>query len=412
MSVEATLRRYEALRPAEQGPAAGPAPDGRKQTLVRLLWIAVWLLYMASPVGDLFGGDYSPAVSALAGVGLAGFVAAYLAVVFAPSRAGFQPSQPWVRAGIGVQLALSFALSAGLGKDWLVLFVYVAVSCGAALKPARSRWAVPAVTVLLAGMGAWLDPPGELYPSLVVPALLGGFSMLGVTQLVRTMKELREARRTVAELAATEERLRLARDLHDLLGHSLSLIALKSELAGRMLPARPGEAAQQVADIEKVSRQALVDVREAVTGYRRPTLAGESAAVRAALAGAGVSLRLHVPELLPGLDRDAEGALAWALREAATNVVRHSGATLCVCAVTLDRAAGRAVLTVSDDGRGPAPAGQGEGHGKSHRNGHGNGLTGLAERLALAGGTLATGRAGDGGFTLRATVPLTGLAPR
>jgi two-component system sensor histidine kinase DesK len=403
MSVEATLQRYEALRPAAEGPAVGPAPEGRKQAMVRLMWIGVWLLYLASPVGDLFGGRYSPAASVLAGAGLAGFVAAYLAVVFAPGRVGRPPSQGWIHAAIGVQLALSFALSASLGKDWLVLFVYVAVSCGAALPPARSRWAVPAVTVALAGMGALVDRPADLYPSLVVPALLGGFSMLGVTQLVRTMRELREARRTVAELAATEERLRLARDLHDLLGHSLSLIALKSELAGRMLPARPEEAAQQVADIERVSRQALVDVREAVTGYRRPTLAGEAAAVRGALAGAGVSVRLHIPDLLPGLDRDAEGALAWALREAATNVVRHSGATLCVCAVRLDCEAGLAVLTVSDDGRGPAAASLG----------HGNGLTGLAERLALAGGTLTTGRAGDGGFTLRATVALAGgVTPR
>jgi two-component system sensor histidine kinase DesK len=83
-----------------------------------------------------------------------------------------------------------------------------------------------------------------------------------------------------------------------------------------------------------------------------------------------------------------------------------------VCAVTLDQAAGQAVLTVSDDGRGPAPAGQDKGQDRSHGKGHGNGLTGLAERLALAGGTLTTGRAGDGGFTLRATVPLTGLRPR
>nr|WSX77009.1 sensor histidine kinase [Streptomyces sp. NBC_00899] len=401
MSVDAMTPRYEAAAPA----AAGPAPEGRKQVLVRLLWIGVWLLYLASPVSDLFGGRYSVAVSILAGAGLTAFVLVYLAVVFTPTPGG-ERAQRWVYAAIGVQLALSFGLTAGLGRDWLVLFVYVAVSCGAALPPAQARWAVPGVTAALAGLGGCVDRQAELYPSLVVPALLGGFSMLGVTQLVRTMRELREARRTVAQLAATEERLRLARDLHDLLGHSLSLITLKSELAGRMLPARPEDAARQVADIEQVSRQALVDVRKAVSGYRRPTLAGEAAAARGALASAGVAVRVHVPDLLPGLDRDAEGALAWALREAATNVVRHSGAALCVCAVTLDPAAGQAVLTVSDDGRGPAGAAPARG----------NGLTGLAERLALAGGTLTTDRAGDGGFTLRATVPLStavvGATPR
>lgn len=398
MSVDAMSPRYEAAEPAGGG-AAGPAPEGRKQVLVRLLWIGVWLLYLASPVSDLFGGRYSVAGSVVAATGLLAFVVGYLAVVFAPSRGG-ERTERWIYATIGAQLVLSFGLTAGLGRDWLVLFVYVAVSCGAALPAAQSRWAVAGVTAALAGVGTWVDRQAELYPSLVVPALLGGFSMLGVTQLVRTMRELREARRTVAQLAATEERLRLARDLHDLLGHSLSLITLKSELAGRMLPGRPDDAAQQVADIEQVSRQALVDVRKAVSGYRRPTLAGEAAAARGALASAGVAVRLHVPDPLPGLDPDAEGALAWALREAATNVVRHSGAAVCVCAVTLDPAAGHAVLTVSDDGRGPATA----------LPTRGNGLTGLAERLALAGGTLATARAGDGGFTLRATVPLSAAA--
>jgi two-component system sensor histidine kinase DesK len=393
MSVDATLPPYEAA-----GPADWPVPEGRRQALVRLLWIGVWLLYLAAPVADLFSGRHSAPVTVLAGAGLTAFVAGYLALIFRTTQVGDRP-QRWVVGVLGAQLALCFGLSTGLGEDWLVLFVYVAVACGAALPATQSRWAVPGVTVALAAVGAGAGRPGDLYPSLVVPALLGGFSLLGIKQLVRTMRELREARRTVAHLAATEERLRLARDLHDLLGHSLSLITLKSELAGRMLPGSPDDAARQVADIEKVSRQALVDVRKAVTGYRRPTLAGEAAAARGALADAGVAVRVHVPDLLPGLGRDAEGALAWALREAATNVVRHSGAALCVCAVTVDEAAGHAVLTVSDDGRGPSAA-----------PGRGNGLTGLAERLALAGGTLSTGRAGDGGFTLRATVPLTAVA--
>lgn len=374
----------------------GRPPETRKQALIKLAWIGVWLLYLSAPVGDLLSGRHSVPVVALAAAGLAAFVAAYLTVVFLRTNTRHRP-EPWVYEVLAVMTALALILSAGLGKDWLVLFVYVAVACGAVLPTTESRWAVPAVTAGLAGVGFWVDSAGDLYPALVIPALLGGFSMVGITQLVRAMQELREARRTAAQLAATEERLRLARDLHDLLGHSLSLITLKSELAGRMLPGRPADAAQQVADIEQVSRQALVDVREAVSAYRRPpTLAGEVAAARGALASAGVSVRVHVPDALPGLDRDGEGALAWALREAATNVVRHSGAAVCVCAVAVDREAGLAVLTVSDDGRGPDEAA-----------GRGNGLVGLAERLALAGGTLATARAADGGFTLRATVPLT-----
>ncbi|MFG1809306.1 sensor histidine kinase [Streptomyces sp. NPDC049040] len=377
----------------------GRVPETRKQALVKLAWIGIWLLYLGAPVSDLCGGRHAPAVVVLAALGLAVFVVAYLALVFLRTNAEVRPA-PWVHEVLAMQTALSFGLSATLGKSWLVLFVYVAVACGAALPATTSRWAVPAVTALLAVTGAWVDTPGDLYPALVIPALLGGFAMVGVKQLVHTMRELREARRTVAQLAATEERLRLARDLHDLLGHSLSLITLKSELAGRMLPGRPDEAAQQVADIERVSRQALVDVREAVSGYRRPTLAGEVAAARGALSCAGVSFRSHVPEPVPDLGTSAEGALAWALREAVTNVVRHSGAAQCVCAVTVDRESGLAVLTVSDDGSGPSGAPRG------------NGLTGLAERLALAGGTLTTARAGDGGFTLTAAVPLTAVTVR
>ncbi|MEW2226071.1 sensor histidine kinase [Streptomyces sp. NPDC008079] len=374
--------------------AVGRAPETRGQALVKLMWIGIWLLYLGSPVSDLADGHHGALVTVVAGCGLLVFVVSYLAVVFLRTNTAYMQER-WVYGVLAAQLALAFTLSATLGKDWLVMFVYVAVACGASLPGTQSRWAIPAVTAALAGVGAWVDSSGDLYPALVIPALLGGFAMVGVRQLVRTMRELREARETVAHLAATEERLRLARDLHDLLGHSLSLITLKSELAGRMLPDRPQDAARQVADIEKVSRQALVDVREAVSGYRRPTLATELASARSALASAGIAARVHQPDRLPGLAPDGEGALAWALREAVTNVVRHSGALTCVIALGTSADGAAATLTVSDDGRGPAP----------HHT-PGNGLNGLTERLILAGGTLRTAPSGDGGFRLTATVPV------
>lgn len=382
---------------AADGSGMGQAPVTRRQALVKLMWVGIWLIYLSAPVSDLTGGHHPVAVVIPAALGLVAFVLSYLVVIFFRTNTPGSPDR-WVYGVLAAQITLSFALTATLGKDWLVLYVYVAVACGAALPGSQSRWAVPAVVGVLAGCGAWVDPGGSLYPALLIPALLGSFAMVGVKQLVRTMVELREARATVAHLAATEERLRLARDLHDLLGHSLSLITLKSELAGRMLPDRPADAAQQVADIEKVSRQALVDVREAVSGYRRPTLATEAASARSALTSAGIGARLHVPERVEGLAPHREGALAWALREAVTNVVRHSGATTCV--VALSPQADTVVLTVSDDGRGPSP---------DHTPG--NGLTGLTERLILAGGTLDTLRSGDGGFTLRATVPVDHPAP-
>jgi two-component system sensor histidine kinase DesK len=253
-------------------------------------------------------------------------------------------------------------------------------------------WTIPATGAVLLLVGLRTDEEQAL--NLLVLVLLIGFAMTGVSQLVRTTVELRKARATVAQLAANEERLRLARDLHDLLGHSLSLITLKSELAGRMLPDHPDKAARQVADIEQVSRQALVDVREAVTGYRRPRLAAELAGAQVALTAAGIIAGLPAEPDLDGVPEDSESALAWTLREAITNVVRHSGAGRCTVDVVRRQTLDGPVLelSVEDDGSG--------GSGK----GPGNGLTGLTERLEKAGGVLETERL-KRGFRLVARVP-------
>jgi two-component system sensor histidine kinase DesK len=165
-----------------------------------------------------------------------------------------------------------------------------------------------------------------------------------------------------------------------------------------MLPDHPDKAAQQVADIEQVSRQALVDVREAVTGYRRPRLAGELAGAQVALTAADVIADLPAEPDLHGVPEESESALAWALREAVTNVVRHSGARRCAVELvrrqTLDGPA--LELSVADDGS-----------GGSSGSAPGNGLTGLTERLEKAGGSLEAGRVRHG-FRLVARVPLEG----
>ncbi|MFD9413073.1 sensor histidine kinase [Streptomyces sp. NPDC059989] len=377
-------------------PEIAKEPENRRQKLVKGLWISIWLFYLSAPVTDLISGGHSPGVRLLGGLGLAAFVAWYLVLVFRTAR---QMAVRKVLVSVAVLSAQATVLSLTLGREWLVLFVYVAISSGAALPGEISRWTVLGTTALLA-VTANAVPGGTAYlAGLLIPALMGGFAMVGVRALIRTTIELREARATVAQLAANEERLRMARDLHDLLGHSLSLITLKSELAGRMLPGQPEAAAQQVADIERVSRQALVDVREAVSGYRRPTLPGELAGARTALAAAGVVADLPrgpADGLAEELSEEAESALAWSLREAVTNVVRHSGAQRCTVTLT-DRQtlAGRFVeLTVADDGSGGpgAPAG--------------NGLTGLTERLEAVGGSLSAGPAGKTGFRLVARIPL------
>ncbi|WP_240805421.1 sensor histidine kinase [Streptomyces sp. A1547] len=375
----------------KSGPPIGLRPGNRREKIVKSLWISVWLFYLSAPVTDLVSGGHSPGARLLGGLGLAAFVAWYLVLVFRTAR---QTEVRRVLLSVAVLSAQATILSLALGREWLVLFVYVAIASGAALPGEISRFTVPGATALLA-LTAFAVPGGDAYlAGLLIPALMGGFAMVGIRAMIRTTMELREARATVAQLAANEERLRMARDLHDLLGHSLSLITLKSELAGRMLPAHPERAAQQVADIEQVSRQALVDVREAVSGYRRPTLPGELAGARTALAAAGVRADLPAE---PGEDlpEEVESALAWSLREAVTNVVRHSGAQRCTVRLeTLQTLAGPVVeLSVADDGAGgPSVAG--------------NGLTGLTERLEAVGGTLSAGQTGKKGFRLLARIPL------
>ncbi|MEU2609757.1 sensor histidine kinase [Streptomyces albus] len=375
-------------------PAITEAAQTRRQKLTKALFIAVWMIFLGGPLEDLFSGRLGTAGTAWGAVGLAAFVGTYFALVFRHTRTPL-PGRT-VYTLLGLLYALAWGLSLTEGTDWLVLFVYVVVASCAVLPAGRAVAAMAACMLALAAIGTGFGtrPWWGVWTSFVIPALLGGFALMSARKTVRTMRELREARAVVAELAASEERLRLARDLHDLLGHSLSLITLKSELAGRMLPGHPERAAEQVADIERVSRQALVDVREAVSGYRRPTLAVELAGARTALETAGIAADLPLRPPAVELAPEREGVLAWALREAVTNVVRHSAAGRCT--VTLqppadDPAALR--LTVADDGKGPSG------------NGEGNGLSGLRERLAECGGTLTTTAGPEGGFMLRATVP-------
>ncbi|MFJ4033962.1 sensor histidine kinase [Streptomyces griseoluteus] len=368
----------------------GRPPRSRRELWVKLLWIGVWLVFLSSPVHDLVSGRHGAVATWAGAVGLTAFVAVYLGLVFRNMGRTF--------SGLAVVVlllvlgVLAPLLAYTLGSAWLGLFVYLSVACGATLPAKATYWAIPASAAVMYLVG--LHTGEEEARNLILLVVLIGFAMTGVRQLVRTTVELRKARATVAQLAANEERLRLARDLHDLLGHSLSLITLKSELAGRMLPGRPEEAAQQVADIERVSRQALVDVREAVTGYRRPRLAAELAGAQVALTAAGVVAEIPAEPDLAGLPEEAEAALAWTLREAVTNVVRHSGAERCAVELLHRHTLDGPVLELSVEDNGSGGSGKGPG----------NGLTGLAERLQGAGGTLEAGRSAKG-FRVVARVP-------
>ena len=378
----------------------GAPVENRRQLLVKVSWMLLWMLFLVYPVEDLLSGRHTLAATVLGWLALPVFLGCYIALVIMRSMNGtwWRGSYPTVL----VMLAIAVGTSCGLGEAWIGLFTYASVAVGAVLPLRIAMAGVGGVTALMVAVAAATGVERNVLLGLLLPTFLSGAAMTGLQRLVATMRELREAREAVAHLAAAEERLRLARDLHDLLGHSLSLITIKSELAGRLMDQQKQPAARaQVADIEQVARQSLVDVREAVSGFRRPTLPVELVAAKGALAIAGVSLEADpsVLDTLPGLGGPEAGALAWALREAVTNIVRHAdGATRCT--VSLDRTweedgARYAVLEVADDGRGP---------GKS---GPGNGLSGLDERLALVGGRLVSGPGERGrGFRLRALVPL------
>jgi len=252
------------------------------------------------------------------------------------------------------------------------------------------RWVWPAVlgaTAVCAGVAAANDLLGEMF-ILPVMCVLTAFALRGTRYLVSVNAELVEARDERARSAVAEERLRFARDLHDLLGHSLSLIALKSELAGRLAERDPARARQEMADVEAAARRALAEVRDAVSGYRQVSLPQALAEARSALSAAGITLRTPPPgEPLPAA---LDAVLGWIVREATTNVLRHSGAR----AVTVELAADDhgVVLTVSDDGQGGSASA-------------GAGLSGLTERVAALGGRLEAGPSTGRGFRLTATLP-------
>jgi two-component system sensor histidine kinase DesK len=227
---------------------------------------------------------------------------------------------------------------------------------------------------------------------LVLPTAVIGLWATAFVRQVAAVAELRSAREELARMAVNEERLRFARDLHDLLGHSLSLITLKSELAGRLISHEPKKAEMEVHDIEEVSRQALREVREAVAGYRSPTLDEELSGAAEMLGAAGIDCQIeNEAGLLP---KEIDGVLAWTVREGTTNVIRHSHAKS--CRIVLSREVDKVYAEITDDGK-----------EKTDEETPGSGLSGLAERVATFGdGEFEAGPMQYGGFLLHVGLPL------
>lgn len=394
---KADMERFKAdRRAARRSGGKTPENPGPPPTGFALL---PWLLMGLGSFSNLLQGKTAqPWIGA---VGLFAFNSLYIYVTF---RAFVKDKReaPSTRVALVVMGLITCGLAIGYGGSWLYFFPLLGLATGAVL---RGPWlgkvglALTALAAVVSSVRAGWDAVNVAYGTF-----LSTMVTAAILSLSEAVRELRSAREELARQAVEKERMRFSRDLHDLLGHTLSVIVVKSEAARRLAPRDLDAALVQVTDIESVGRQALTEIREAVTGYREGSLATELDGARSALSAGQVEpvVRQSGPPLVP----QTEALLGWVLREAVTNIVRHSDATR--CEITVDGTPDRVRLTVSDNGTEAGAAIPLPGIG-------GTGLKGLTERLTAAGGSLEAGRTPRGGFRVRAELPveaadLTGMA--
>lgn len=376
--------------------------EGRSPYLLWLIWV-LWLPFIIPAFVSLFQAHFTiPRLIAIL-VGATLFLTIYLwsswrraqSLVATSSIPGHPNASTWLT--IAALTALSFVVVLLGGSAWLGLFFY---TCGYVGGSLPVRWTIVMATAiaLLATAVGWFTGVGwlNLIQTVVfIPAitLITRVIMWSIT----TNWALGTARKEIARLAVTTERLRIARDLHDLLGHNLSLITLKSELAGRLVRVAPERAAAEIGDIERVARTTLQEVREAVASYRQPTLSSELHAAQEILVAAGITYHYEGDEsMLDDLPTTVEATLSWTIREGVTNVIRHSRAQQCMICVTRD--AHEISVEITDDGAGAS---------STPATGNvGNGLRGLAERVAALGGQCKVSPLAGAGFRLAVSVPL------
>jgi two-component system sensor histidine kinase DesK len=347
-----------------------------------IVWTPVLLL---GPVLDLHG---TPAARLFQLTLIVVIAAGALVAAVAGARSAHDPRG---YVALSAMLAATVAGATLHSSQWLPTWLLLANTVPAVVRGRRLLVVVPLVAA--ASMwAAWVVEPHQTSrmwaEGFVV--LLAGAASSAFIALIDTVAELRRTRQELARSAVVEERERFSRDLHDLLGHTLSVMVVKAQAVRRLAATDPDAAAAHAADIEQIGRRALVDVRQAVDAMRAPHLADELDDVRRALDAAGIATTVDWTGTAPS--GKADEALAWVLREGATNVLRHSGASACVIELT-DRD-GQVALTIADNGVGPPTE-------PALRLG---GLAGLRDRLSAAGGELAVERDVDG-FRLVATVP-------
>jgi two-component system, NarL family, sensor histidine kinase DesK len=259
---------------------------------------------------------------------------------------------------------------------------------------ARAVVGLGVIAAIAAGEGLYFRVGGPvLFWAAVFPMFIGTGNIF-FAERNRINRQLRKANEEIENLAKVAERERIARDLHDVLGHTLSVITLKSELAGKLIDRDPQRAGKEIREVEQISRQALTDVRDAIRGYRSQGLVAELAQAKSTLETAGLTVQCDAATTvkLPALQ---ESVLSLAVREAVTNVVRHARAHS--CRMRLEQQNGSCRLEIHDDGCGAS-------------NGEGNGLRGMRERVEMIGGTL--NRSTEAGTTLIITLPLKQIAPQ
>ncbi|QHL90506.1 two-component sensor histidine kinase [Sphingomonas changnyeongensis] len=340
---------------------------------------AIWLAYLPLFFIPWFIRQPSPAQMLLACAGLGLFLIVYFAAINATG---------WRLVALATTcLMLSFAL-AFTGSNWTVISIYAAATV-AWLRPAwRAAFAVGLFAAASTGLALATGQPPLYWVLGVLLMLMVGIGNISRAAVQEKNRELAAAQEEVRHFAAAAERERIGRDLHDLLGRTLTLIAIKADLAARLSAAAPDKAAAEMRDVAAAAREGLVEVRAAVSGMTGASLAHEIGASQAALTAAGIACQVDGDA--DRIDPGTSAVLAMALREAVTNVIRHSGAR--TCRIALVQQPGGLELRVSDDGDGQAVR-------------PGGGIAGLTARLSAAGGDLAV--EGDAqGTRLTARLPL------
>lgn len=349
------------------------------------VWL-VWLVWLAGPAFFIQRDNLFPHWKLATLVSLPVFLGIYV-LAQASSR----------RLLVWYALAV-FAVCAALTPFNPFAQTYAIYACALAAawsQPRKSGGLVLLILALYTAQWFYLDYPWvSMLNAWILCPIIGG---LIIAERVQRMHraDLRLSHDEVRRLAAGAERERIGRDLHDLLGHTLSMVALKSELAGRLIERDPRAAHREMADVARVAREALSQVRSAVSGIRAAAMAAELASARLLLEAAGVQMEYwHDPHDLPA---EVETCLALVLREAVTNIQRHARANR--VEVTVIMGAEQVVLRIRDDGRGGV-------------NERGNGLTGMRERIAARGGELWIESPRGKGTAVEVRLPLPPVPPR